>query len=79
MFEITYDIPPPASAKGPAVYGFERLLPGGSMLIPAELMMLTTIAHRTRWALKKYRKAHAPDTKWRTAVNTKGIRVWRVS
>jgi hypothetical protein len=78
MFEITYDIPPPEAPKGPALYQFERLLPGGSMFVPSTLAMLTTTADRVRWAVKKYRRAHAPDTKWRTAVKSNGIRVWRV-
>jgi len=79
MFVIEHDVPPPAAAKGPAVYGFERLRVGDSFLVPATVMTLTTVASRVRWALKKYRRTHANDTKWRTAANTKGVRVWRIA
>jgi hypothetical protein len=79
MYEIQSDIPPPAAPKGPAVYGFERLQPGDSFLVPSTMEMLSATSNRVRWAVKKYRRTHAIASKWRTAVNTKGVRVWRVA
>jgi hypothetical protein len=77
MFEIERDIPPPPRGFN-ASYGFERLNVGESFLVPATMAMLTTTAERVRWAVTKYRRANAPQAKFRTAVNNKGIRVWRV-
>jgi hypothetical protein len=79
MYEIERDIPPPPVPSRPPAYGFDRLQVGDSFLVPCtmELMALTT--NRVRWAVKKYRRTHARDTKWRTAVKSTGVRVWRVA
>jgi hypothetical protein len=79
MFEIERDIPPPVEPQKNARYGFERLAAGESFLVPSSMAALTTTADRVRWAVKKYRRAHAPESEWRTAVNSKGIRIWRVA
>jgi hypothetical protein len=78
MFEIEKDVPPPA-AKENASYKFERLAVGDSIFVPSTVALLPTTANRLRWAVKKYRRTHAPLTKWRTATKVNGIRVWRLS
>jgi hypothetical protein len=78
MYEIEQGVEPPPPPRHAGCYGFERLKVGDSFLVPASLALMSTTKDRVRWALKKYRRTHAKDTKWRTAVKTTGVRVWRV-
>jgi hypothetical protein len=79
MYEIEQgvELPPPPRHVG--CYQFERLKVGDSFLVPCTLALMDTTANRVRWAVKKYRRTHAKSTKWRTAVKTTGVRVWRVA
>jgi hypothetical protein len=80
-FEIEKNVPPPPSPIGrPTTYGFERCREAGdSFLVPyGELGDVTTLGKRIRWAVKSYRKAHAPQSRWRTKRTSRGVRVWRI-
>lgn len=79
MYEIERDIPPPLPAQQAAHYGFERLQVGDSFLVPCTMDLMVATTNRVRWAVKKYRRTHAKATKFRTAVKTTGVRVWRVA
>ena len=80
MFAIERDIPPPPEphpwAGRNSYYGFERLEPGDSFLVPTGDEGLAVSAQRVRWAIKRYQRKS--DTKWRTKSTNKGVRVWRV-
>lgn len=78
MFEIEQGLEPPRQ-RNATHYGFERLQPGDSFLVPCTMELMTSTVNRVRWAVKKHRRTHARDTKWRTAINSKGVRVWRTA
>jgi|tagenome__1003787_1003787.scaffolds.fasta_scaffold19656186_2 hypothetical protein len=77
MFAIESDVPAPAP-RTTRVYEFDRMQVGESFLVPCEVTELSVTGQRVRWAVKDYRKRHAPETRWRTKASSKGIRVWRV-
>ena len=79
MYEIEQGVEPPPPPRHVGHYGFERLQPGDSFLVPSTMALLDTTTNRVRWALKKYRRTHAKATKWRTAVKSTGVRVWRTT
>jgi hypothetical protein len=80
MFAIEKDITPPATypaAPSNAYYGFERLEPGDSFLVPCEGPDRQIAARRVRWAIKHYRRKNG--TTWRTKTVSKGVRIWRIT
>jgi hypothetical protein len=78
MYEIERGLEPPPQ-RNASQYGFDRLQVGDSFLVPCTMELMTTTVNRVRWAVKKHRRHNAKATKWRTATNSKGVRVWRVA
>lgn len=78
MYAIEKDVTPPISnaVNSNSYYGFERLKPGDSFLVPSEGPDRKKAAQRVRWAIKSHRKK--TGTRWRTKTLAKGIRVWRI-